>query len=190
MTIVHGSVIAALWVTWLIYWAVSAFRVKPTRRGESVGSRLGYMALIVLGAVLMTSPDLGWPWLHARFVPRTEAWFWCGAALLTAGLGFSVWARIRLGRNWSGTVTLKEDHELIRGGPYAWTRHPIYSGLLLALFGNAVAIGEWRGLVALVPMAAGIVRKMAIEERFMLDQFGEAYTRYRREVPALVPFLF
>lgn len=190
MKIIHGSVIAALWGLWLIYWAVSAFGVKPTRREESNWSRLSYMALIVLGAALMMSQNLGWSWLHERFVPRTEAWFWCGAAVLAAGLGFTVWARISLGTNWSATVTVKERHELVRSGPYAWTRHPIYSGLLLALFGNAIAIGEWRGLVALVPFAAGFIRKMIVEERFMMEQFGEAYARYRAEVPALVPFVY
>ena len=84
-------------------------------------------------------------------------------------------------------VTLKQDHELIRSGPYRWVRHPIYTGLLLAILGSAIALGEWRGLIALVLVAAAVLRRIAIEERFLTQQFGAAYARYRAEVPALVP---
>jgi protein-S-isoprenylcysteine O-methyltransferase Ste14 len=78
---------------------------------------------------------------------------------------------------------------LIRSGPYAWVRHPIYSGLLCALFGTAIVIGSGRALVGLALLVAAILRKLTIEERFMTEQFGEVYVRYRAEVPALIPFV-
>jgi protein-S-isoprenylcysteine O-methyltransferase Ste14 len=111
------------------------------------------------------------------------------AALLAAGLGFAVWARVHLGRNWSGTVSVKEDHELIRSGPYAYVRHPIYTGILAAVLGTAIASGTVRALIGLVIIAAALVRKSHIEERFMRETFPGQYERYSAEVPALIPFL-
>jgi protein-S-isoprenylcysteine O-methyltransferase Ste14 len=85
---------------------------------------------------------------------------------------------------------LKENHELIRGGPYGRVRHPIYTGILLAVFGSALAMGELRGLLALGLIAIGFLRRITVEERVLTGQFGEAYTRYQAEVPALVPGVY
>jgi len=100
-----------------------------------------------------------------------------------------VWARVHLGGNWSGIVTLKEDHELVRRGPYRWVRHPIYSGLLLAIAGSAVVRGEWRGFLALAIAFAALWRKLKLEERWLGETFGEQYAAYRRRVSALIPFV-
>ena len=100
-----------------------------------------------------------------------------------------MWARVHLGRNWSGIVTVKEGHELITGGPYAIVRHPIYTGLLLAFIGSALARGEWRGVLAVAVVLAALWRKLGLEERWMREQFGSAYQAYSQRVAALVPFL-
>jgi protein-S-isoprenylcysteine O-methyltransferase Ste14 len=110
--------------------------------------------------------------------------------LTLAGLLFSAWARVHLGGNWSGIVTVKEDHELVRSGPYGIVRHPIYSGLLLAVVGSALARGEWRGVVAVVIVFWAFRRKMQTEERWMRERFGNGYQAYSERVPALVPFIF
>ena len=94
-----------------------------------------------------------------------------------------------LGRNWSGVVTVKQDHELIRSGPYRYVRHPIYTGLLIAFAGSAIARGEWRGILALAIVFAALWRKLRLEERWMIETFGDAYLRYRAEVRALIPFV-
>jgi protein-S-isoprenylcysteine O-methyltransferase Ste14 len=112
-----------------------------------------------------------------------------GLALTFAGLAFAIWARMLLGGNWSSDVTLKRDHELIVVGPYRWVRHPIYTGILLALIGTALAVGEWRAVLAVVLAAAAFWRKLGIEEAVMRRQFGESYTRYGERVPALIPFV-
>src|SRR5262249_30603247 len=127
-------------------------------------------------------------WLGARLWPRSFGAYWCGVALLAAGLAFSVWARVRLGRNWSGTVTVKEGHELIRSGPYAWVRHPIYTGLITAVAGTAITFGTVRAFLGLLLVAAGLLRKLRAEERFMRETFPGEYERYSATVPALVPF--
>jgi len=181
--------IPALWVLWALYWFVTARDVKATQRSESAASRWSHMGPLLLAAFLFWSRQLPWPWLYARFVAPGTPVRWAGTALVAAGLGFAVWARRVLGRNWSGIVTLKQDHELIRRGPYAIVRHPIYTGLLAGFAGSALALGEWRGLLALVIVCVALWRKLRLEERWLAEIFGDSYAQYRREVAALVPFL-
>jgi protein-S-isoprenylcysteine O-methyltransferase Ste14 len=104
-------------------------------------------------------------------------------------MAFSFWARVLLAGNWSGSVTLKHGHELVVDGPYRWVRHPIYTGLLVALAGTALALGEWRGLLAIAIAAAALWRKLQLEEALMRGQFGDAYVRYAEHVPPLIPFV-
>ena len=181
--------IPALWVLWALYWYVASRDVKTTQRSESEASRLGHMGPLLIAALLLSLSGLPLPWLYARFIPATNAGAVAGTALVAAGLGFAVWARVVLGRNWSGIVTLKQDHELIRRGPYAIVRHPIYTGLLAGFAGSALALGQWRGLIALVIVCVALWRKLRLEERWLAEIFGDSYTQYRREVAALVPFL-
>jgi protein-S-isoprenylcysteine O-methyltransferase Ste14 len=190
MKIFFQSLIPALWIMWLAYWAYSAIGAKRIERRESIGSRLGHQVPMAAGAFLLGVPHIAGPALEGRFHAHTFGWFLVGLAAVALGLGFSVVARHWLGGNWSSDVTVKEKHELIRSGPYAVVRHPIYTGMLLALLGTAIAIGRWRALIGLALIAAALLRKLAIEERFMRDTFGEAYARYRAEVSALVPFMF
>ena len=133
-----------------------------------------------------TFPELGV--LNERFVPEAAALSWTGLALTVAGILFAAWARFYLGGNWSLSVTVKQGHTLIRGGPYAAVRHPIYSGLSLAVLGTALAVGEFRGLVAVGLVVFGFRHKSLMEERFMREEFGAGYERYCREVKALIPF--
>jgi protein-S-isoprenylcysteine O-methyltransferase Ste14 len=184
---IYTTLIPGLWIAWLLYWTAAAFAAKPVRRRETIGSRLSHGVPLFLGIALLAMPPHA---SAARFLPRSATGFWIGAALVAGGLLFSVAARRSLGGNWSGTVTLKQDHTFTRDGPYRFVRHPIYTGILLAVLGSAIALGEWRALLALALILAAFLRKIPIEERFLRDQFGDDYTRYRREVAALVPFVW
>ncbi len=183
----HQHAITALWLAWLIYWCIAALGAKATRRRECVASRMEHLLPMIVGVGLLVSPHPFSGWLAGRFLPRGAAWFWLGLLLAVLGLGLSVVARVWIGGNWSGTVTLKQDHELIRSGPYRWVRHPIYTGILIALAGSVIALGEWRGLAGLALITVSLLRKIGVEERFLIEQFGDAYVRYRAEVPALIP---
>jgi protein-S-isoprenylcysteine O-methyltransferase Ste14 len=180
---------AVLWLSWLAYWIVAARDVKAARRRQSFATRLVTVVLTVPAAALLAFPNQPLHWLEERFLPDTMVAYWFGILMVIAGLAFAVWARVYLGRNWSGTVTVKQDHELIRTGPYRFVRHPIYTGLLFAILGTAVAFGEWRGLLAFGLLTGALLLKLRMEERFMSESFPDEYPRYRAEVPALIPFI-
>jgi protein-S-isoprenylcysteine O-methyltransferase Ste14 len=190
MQVLYSYLPPGLWTAWLIYWRISAAGVKAVRRRESAASRAAHLLPLAIAGLLLWMPAIaGGGILFQHFMPHTLLTYWAGTGLLALGLGFSVWARVYLGRNWSATVTVKEDHELIRGGPYALVRHPIYSGLLVAFIGSAIARAEWRGVLAVLIVLAALWRKLRLEERFMSETFGDEYRHYREHTAALIPYL-
>lgn len=178
-----------VWWAWIIFWFVFSRNVKATVRRQAVLPRLVDAALLICVFVLLWAQRLPVPGLMQRFLPGTQWQLWVplGAVLTLVGLLFTVWARVRLGRNWSGVITVKADHELVTGGPYGLVRHPIYSGLALAIIGTALAIGQWRGVLAIALAFIVFVERMIVEERFMRQQFGAAYDDYALRVRAFVP---
>jgi len=189
MSPIYNWLFPAMWIGYFTYWWAMSRSVKATERSESAPSRLVRMVAILGAFALLWLPRVPLPWLNRRFLPLGVWCFWSGAAITAAGLLFSVWARRHLGANWSQAVTLKQDHELVTSGPYALVRHPIYTGLLLGFVGSAVALGEWRGLLAVALVFAVLWHKLTLEEKWMRAQFGEPYEVYSRRVSALVPYI-
>ena len=179
--IFFGRYYVAAWIVFLLVWVAGALATKRTKRIQSGASRFRHSLIFALGALLLLFPrKVHVGVLHARFVPRTPAIAALGLALTVAGTAIAIWARVCLGRNWSGRVTIKEGHELVRSGPYRFVRHPIYAGMLLALAGLATGIGEVHALFGVVVMAAGFRVKSRLEEKFMREQFGEQYDQTSR----------
>jgi protein-S-isoprenylcysteine O-methyltransferase Ste14 len=188
---IRGGIVLLLWIAWLVYWAISAANVKRAVRHESNWSRASYIIPIVIASILLAVPRLpGRGFLFWRFLPAGIDAYWPGVTLIVAGLAFTVWARRRLGRNWSGTVQVKQNHQLIRDGPYRFVRHPIYTGLIVAFLGSALVIGDWFALLAVLIAFGSFWRKLMLEERFMWETFGSVYEEYRARTAALIPFLF
>ena len=176
----------ALWAAFGAIWLLWAIWIKKAERRESHATHFVHSGLVAVGFLLMFS-DVQVGWLHLRLLPRA---FWLealGIGVTLAGFAFATWARIHLGRNWSSSVTSRVQHELIRSGPYRWVRHPIYSGLLLALAGTALVRGELCTLFSLVVVYAGWKLKSRLEERMMTGTFGQEYTAYANATGALVP---
>jgi protein-S-isoprenylcysteine O-methyltransferase Ste14 len=179
-----------VWLALGIFWLVMAFTAKRAAHTQSPGSRLLQITPEIVAFSLLFA-RWPWPqWLRWRFLPESSvAIAYVGLALTVIGISFSVWARLFLGSNWSGRVTIKEQHELIQSGPYSIVRHPIYSGFLLAILGTALVQGHLRSLLALPFAALGWGFKLRLEESFMSQQFGNTYLDYKRRVKALVPFV-
>jgi protein-S-isoprenylcysteine O-methyltransferase Ste14 len=171
------------------YWAITWLRVKRTKAREKSADRMITLAVVVLAYSLLFANWVRiWP-LRLRFVPR-NAWIaGLGMALTWLGVALAIWARCCIGQFWSARVALKEGHQLIRSGPYALVRHPIYTGLFLAAAGTALVVGEWRGVLAVALLLAAHSRKARREESLLTGEFGEEYRNYRRGTGFLFPRL-
>jgi protein-S-isoprenylcysteine O-methyltransferase len=122
-------------------------------------------------------------------LPQNDMTGAIGCILCASGIAFAIWARYMLGENWSGNVTLKKGHELIRSGPYSIVRHPIYTGALIGLLGSACVTGELKGFISIVVCFIGFWHKLRMEEDFMMEEFPDQYPAYRASVKMLIPFI-
>jgi protein-S-isoprenylcysteine O-methyltransferase Ste14 len=181
--------IDALWLLFGAYWFVSALKSKKTKQRESILQRFGYTLPLALGFYLLYQTQPLYLWLRSRFLPAGPGSEWTGVALTAAGIAVAFWARWHLGTNWSGVVTLKEGHELIRTGPYRSIRHPIYTGILLALFGTAVNFGEVRALFAVVIAWLSFYIKARREESFLTQEFGPGFAEHKQHTGMFLPRL-
>ena len=182
-----------LWVVLSIYWGWAARNSSTAKSEESGGSRALHL-LMVNGAMLLAFwPFPGWPvsttnlYVFPRVLPSEPYLAPIGLALAAASLLLALWARRHLGRNWSGAVTVKVDHELVRSGPYRRIRHPIYTGAIGMYVGTALISGRLQGILALALVSIAYARKIQLEERNLRQEFGPAFDEYCHESWALIP---
>jgi protein-S-isoprenylcysteine O-methyltransferase Ste14 len=176
-------VFAIGWAAFWIYWLVAA---RSMKRGHISWSReLRIRAVVVVGAILLFR--LG---AFQRSGLNSDPWrAGLGFFLFAIGLGFAIWARLHIGRNWGTPMSKKDEPELVTSGPYRLVRHPIYSGILLAGAGTAVAL-SWTWLIAVGLAGVYFVYSATVEERYLSEQFPDAYPMYRRSTKMLVPLIF
>ena len=183
-----AALLALIWLAWLLSWLIGAFFSGRTEKRVRPEDSRAYRIPIIIGAVLLT------PWT-ASILGEKPLWqvgatgTYVSAALTAAGCLFTWWARLHLGRFWSGTITRKEGHRVVDTGPYELVRHPIYTGLIGALFATGVALGTASALFGTALIAFGFWQKARMEEGFLTNELGDVYTPYRRRVPMLVPLL-
>jgi protein-S-isoprenylcysteine O-methyltransferase Ste14 len=176
------------WLIFGAYWLVSAFHPKTTKKRETYFQRFGYTLPLVLAFYFLFRPETHYyPLLGVRFVPSGRSWEWIGVLLTAGGVAIAIWARGHLGSNWSGVVTLKVGHELIRTGPYRAIRHPIYTGILIGMSGTMVTLGEVRGLIALLVAWVSFYIKARREESFLAQEFGPAFAEHQRRTGMFLP---
>jgi protein-S-isoprenylcysteine O-methyltransferase Ste14 len=180
ITAIHVN--AWTWVAFFVTWNTTAFFTNKTRWHQPKFQLLQHGLLMFAGF-----------WLIFRgFFHHNDvaAMVWGGDVMTIAGIAFAAWARWHLGRYWSGHVTLKEDHRLIRSGPYRLARHPLYTGFLTAVLGSAITAGTWYSFIGFALVTAGIMIKIYREEALLGGEFGEEYARFKREKPALIPLIY
>jgi protein-S-isoprenylcysteine O-methyltransferase Ste14 len=175
-----------LWIGWSLSWLIAARWATKAEARPPLTQQWLYWALVGAGAVLIGfnfwTGDRGMVWMP--FDTKEQILLF----VALAGLAFTWWARIHLGTLWSGTVTRKAHHKVIRTGPYAIVRHPIYSGLSLAIVATVLLRPGWIGAIGAALIIASFVIKYRLEERFLMEELGPEYKAYRKQVAALVPF--
>ncbi|HVY86603.1 MAG TPA: isoprenylcysteine carboxylmethyltransferase family protein [Caulobacterales bacterium] len=181
-----GYLLIVIWVLWAASWIIASVWSSRVAARPSLARELPNRACTIIGAILLTGRYHfpGWPQLWA--LSDTDAWF--ALAALLGGIAFAWWARVTLGALWSGNVTRKEDHRIVDTGPYGVVRHPIYTGILLGVWGTALFLGRWETLLGALLMTIGFWLKAKLEESFLVAGLGEAaYADYKRRVPMLLP---
>lgn len=179
-----------LWAIVAIYWCVAAFFVKRTTKRESVTGRSLYILCFLVAFELLFENFPLWKPLYFPVFPQTIIWKLSGLLICMVGLLLSVTARIYLGRNWSGTITMKKDHEFITSGPYRITRHPIYTGFLTAFAGCVITSGQLKDFIGLVLIWIALSIKISKEEKFLYQLFGDRFLDYKRKTMKLIPFIY
>ena len=170
-------------------WFIGACRTKRTQQRADFISRLSYGIPVLVAFALMfaDSDSVSLSWLVVPIFHSNTVLAATGVTLTALGVAFAIWARLYIGQNWSSAVTIKVGHQLIRTGPYGWVRHPIYSGILLAMLGTALVRRQPRGVIAFLLLWLAFLLKSRMEERFMRQAFGPEYDDYIRSTGALVP---
>ncbi|KAA6459700.1 isoprenylcysteine carboxylmethyltransferase family protein [Acidobacteria bacterium AB60] len=192
-TLMFANIQSAIGYSWAavgLVWLAGLPFARRTVRSQPNGARFFHLAVAMLGFFLLGSRYFDDGWLGARFLAANQPIQAAGLVITIAGCLVAIWARVTLGRNWSGRATVKAGHRLVVAGPYAFARHPIYSGLLMASVGTGLATGKVRCILGVVLIVLALAIKMSQEERLMLQTFPEAYPSYRRRVKALIPGVF
>ncbi len=177
----------AMWCVIEIYWDVAKKKSAPAAESESRGSRRVHLALTLAAQLLIFLPV---PDLRQRWLPASLLVSLAGLTLNAIGLVLAIWARRCLGRFWSGEITIKVEHQLIRCGPYRLLRHPIYTALLALYLGTAIVSGELHALIGFVLVVLAYLRKIRLEEANLRKAFGAEYESYRGQSWALLPGLY
>lgn len=180
-----GCVLA--WLALWAYWLVSMRSQKAEKTVEPPLERARQIVPMVLVYTLLFSPAAAVWVLGRRILPAGPSIDALGLALTIAGVAFAIWARHHLGTNWSAKVSIRADHELVGTGPYRRIRHPIYTGMMLAIIGTAVVVGEVRGVVAIAINVTAFYLKARKEEAWLGREFGASFAEHQRRTGMFLP---
>jgi len=179
-----------MWIITGVYWFIAAFNIKKAAQKEKIGFRLLHVFLWYIPGLITFFNIIPIKPLTNRLYPQDPMIEYAAFALTILSLSFMAWSRVTLGRNWSGRIAIKEDHELITSGPYKYVRHPMYTGFLFAFLWSAVLLGEVRGFVSFIAVIFGLMIKLPLEEKFIRENFGTAYEAYAQRVKKIIPFIY
>jgi protein-S-isoprenylcysteine O-methyltransferase Ste14 len=179
-----------LWFGLALYWLISSWSVKKTIKRQSGWQRTVYIICVCVAFTLLFQEQSLIPFLNKPVLPQNTWWKMLGLLACSAGLVFSLAARIYLGKNWSARITIKENHELVETGPYRISRNPIYTGFLVAFIGTSLSLGLLKGYLGIIVLLTCLLIKISGEEKFMLETFADRYRAYQRRVKKLIPFVY
>ncbi|MDC8001212.1 isoprenylcysteine carboxylmethyltransferase family protein [Aequorivita todarodis] len=179
------------WLVFLIVWIIGALQTKKTDKQEPLLKRFlwYWFPLIIAGLLLGPTEWFMGMWIRENFVEHTNLVGIIGASIAWLGTLLACWSRFSLGKNWSVSVQLKKDHELITTGPYKIIRHPIYTAILLLFIGNTLIVGDYRAILAILIVFFSLWRKLKLEEQWLTEHFGKTYIDYKAKTKALFPWV-
>ena len=181
--------LALIWLAWVVSWVVASFWSGRTKSHVRTWDSWVYRLPILIGAILLSPWTAGALGASQPYDPGNIGTYLLALVVLF-GISFTWWARIHLGRFWSNAITHKEDHRVVDTGPYGVVRHPIYTGLIIAILATGVAVATWTSLLGALLISFGEWQKARMEEGFLTAELGaEAYGPYCKRVPMIVPFL-
>ena len=181
--------LSLIWLAWVVSWVVASFWSGRTKSFVPTRDSWVYRLPILIGAILLSHWTAGAVGASQLYNPGDIGTYLLAVVVLF-GISFTWWARIHLGRFWSNAITHKEDHRIVDTGPYGVVRHPIYTGLIIAILATGVAVATWTSLLGALFIAFGEWQKARMEEGFLSAELGQdAYGLYSRRVPMIVPFL-
>jgi protein-S-isoprenylcysteine O-methyltransferase Ste14 len=184
----QAAIIAGwFWIVLMMVWIVMRFTIKKAKKRETFWEFLQHAAPAILGFWLIFEKAWKWHPLEQKLLPDVPLVWNIGLLLTGMGVAIAIWARFSLGRNWSGVVTLKDDHELVGSGPYRWIRHPIYTGLLMASLGSAMIKGHLRGWIGFLVILVMFYYKARREEQFLRQEFGSGFEEHTRRTGMFLP---
>lgn len=181
--------LALIWLAWVVSWVVASFWSGRTKSHVRTSDSWRYRLPILLGAILLMPLTANFVGAMPLYHPG-NAGTYALTVVAVLGIAFTWWARIHLGRFWSNAITQKEDHRIIDTGPYGMVRHPIYTGLIVAILATGLAVATWPALLGAICVSFGQWQKARMEETFLRAELGpEAYGGYCRRVPMIVPMM-
>jgi protein-S-isoprenylcysteine O-methyltransferase Ste14 len=177
------------WIAFGLYWVFAARRVQAARTTESAAYRAFRFLVLTITFTLLFAKWTAIGFLGRSFLSRAQPLEYIGFIAALAGLAIAIWARISLGQYWSDKIVLKVDHQLVRSGPYARMRHPIYSGVLLGVAGSALVVDEWRAVLAFLLLLTNYMVKAKREDKILAGAFAQDFAKHRRRAGLLLPRL-
>jgi protein-S-isoprenylcysteine O-methyltransferase Ste14 len=180
------SAFLLVWISGALYNRIKGPKIVQVRRKYIVAGVFSAIIIYVLAFIFRRNyvPILKITTFHS--LPLQVL----GTIFLMVSTSFTIWARFALGRMWSLSPALKEEHSLRTSGPYKITRHPIYTGLFAMIAATTLAIGNVLPILFLGIIAFTLKNKIAAEEKIMIEEFGNQYLEYQKQVPKLIPRLF
>ncbi|OOM78465.1 isoprenylcysteine carboxylmethyltransferase family protein [Clostridium sp. BL-8] len=189
----NTTIAGYIWGIFWIYWMLAAIRTRSKVKKESSGQKSiirGLHLLLVIISYFLTFVEFKEVFLWKTILPSHKYAGYIGIIILVLSLLFAIWARVVLGRNWSGAIQKVEGQRLVRSGPYKYIRNPIYTGVVCGFLGNFIAIGNLASLIGFCIMLVIYIIKIKREQTFLVEEFGEEYKKYIKESWALIPYIF
>ncbi len=191
--ITYESIIIFCWAAFLLVWLVLAFNIKSDIRGGygNIWRRFWFLRLIIAAFFIFIALHFtNFGLIFSRgILPQSPILDWAAAAFSVIGVSIAIWARAHLGRNWSPRPAAKLNHELVVTGPYAYVRHPIYTGLILMAFGATLTGSVW-GICVFIAASLIFILRIGKEEKIMHELFPNKYPEYQKRTKRLVPFVW